>query len=303
MIIAALAAALTVPGPGEALNGPWLSWSLTIVAFILQGLNIDIQSILRGGKVLRLFVWGFLVAYLLAPALASACGAAFRMKDDDLVGLLLICCMTPTIASGVIISGRAGADRTTAIVLTVALVFTGLLVIPLGLNIVFARSTAIDGANLTRQLLLTVLVPMVLGQAIRLAVPALVRRPAFQRVNRDLPPLLIGLLVYSSLAPHADRLLHVSAARLIVLVLTAGIVHGTLLGVGYLTAKRLLAVDRQKSLALAFVSSQKSVAMGAPIWSSLFAASFPLAILPPIVFHALQTLLDGFLATRLRRIE
>jgi sodium/bile acid cotransporter 7 len=298
MIAIALGAAIVVPGPGIAMKALGLSGPITFLVFILQGLSIDLKNFARGGRIVRVFLWGFVLAYVLAPLLGFACAAAFRLKADDLVGFLLICSMTPTIASGVIVSARAGGARTTAIALTVVLTLAGLLVIPFILSVLLARSVQLRVADLARQLTLTVLVPTLLGQAVRRIFPSLVERPAIRRLNKDAPAVLIGLTIYLSLAPQAGKLLHVSAARLLVLVLAAGIVHGVLLVGGYLFAKKPLAIDRPRCLAVAFVGSQKSLAVCAPIWGSLFAAAFPVAILPPIIFHAFQIFLDGFLATR-----
>jgi predicted Na+-dependent transporter len=301
MIAAALVAALCAPGPGIAMKTLGFSAPLTFLLFLLQGLSIEAKDFLRGGRILRLFLWGFLLSYVLAPLMGYACSAAFRMRNDDAVGFLLICSMTPTIASGVVISGRAGGEKTTAIALTVVLVFIGMLVIPLSLNALLSRSVEVPRADLARQLVVTVLIPTVLGQAIRLIFPALMEHEAVRRLDKDAPSVLIGLTIYISLAPQADKLLSVSPARVAMLVAASLVVHGALLGSGYLVSRKALAIDRPKSLAVAFVCSQKSLALGAPIWGSLFAAAYPLAILPPIVFHASQIFLDGFLATRAAR--
>ena len=301
MIAAALVTAIVVPGPGIAMKTLGFSGPITFLVFLLQGLSIDLKNFVRGGRIIPVFLWGFALAYVLAPLLGAACGAVFGMRDDDLVGFLLICSMTPTIASGVILSGRAGGEKTTAIALTVVLMLLGLLVIPLILSILLARQVELRVADLVRQLVFTVLVPTILGQAARLIFPRLMENKALRRLDKDAPAVLIGLTIYISLAPQAAKLHGVSAVKLLVLVLAALVVHGALLGSGYVVSKKVLGIDRPRSLSVAFVCSQKSLALGAPIWGSLFAAAYPLAILPLVVFHAFQIFLDGFLATRAAR--
>jgi predicted Na+-dependent transporter len=301
MIATALVVAIVAPGPGIAMKTLGFSGPITFLVFLLQGLSVDLKNFARGGRIIRLFLWGFLLAYVLAPLLGYAGSAAFGLRNDDLVGFLLMCSMTPTIASGVILSGRAGGERTTAIALTVVLMLVGMLVIPFTLGILLSQAVALRVSDLVRQLVLTVLVPTILGQAIRLVFPSLMERAAIRRLDKDAPAVMIGLTIYISLAPQADKLQGVSAARLLTLVLAALLVHGALLVSGYLVSNRLLGIDRPKSLSVAFVCSQKSLALGAPIWGNLFAAAYPLAILPPIVFHTFQLLLDGFLATRAAR--
>lgn len=90
MILAALALALLAPGPGNAMKALGLSTPLTCLVFLLQGLGIELKDFLKGGRLVSVFAWGFLLAYLLAPLFGWACSAAFRMRDDDLVGFLLI---------------------------------------------------------------------------------------------------------------------------------------------------------------------------------------------------------------------
>jgi len=303
MILAALAFALIAPGPGNAMKALGLSTPLTCLVFFLQGLSIELKDFLKGGRLVSVFVWGFLLACLLAPLFGWACSAAFGMKDDDLVGFLLMCTMTPTIASGVVIAGRAGGEKTTAIALTVVLVFVGMLVIPFSLKLLLSRTVAVPQADLLRQLVFTVLVPTVVGQGMRLLFPKIMQNPAFRRIDKDAPSVLIGLLVYLSLAPQAGKLAGISLVKLLVLAAAAFLVHSSLLAGGYVVSRRVLAIDRPKSLALTFVCSQKSLALGAPIWGNLFAAAYPLAILPLVVFHAFQIFLDGFLATRAARTQ
>jgi predicted Na+-dependent transporter len=140
-----------------------------------------------------------------------------------------------------------------------------MLVIPFILNILLSRAVEIPLMELARQLLFTVFIPTMLGQAIRMIFPTFMERAVVKRVDKDLPSVLIGLTVYLSLAPQASKLLNVSAARLLILVLAAFLVHGALLGSGYLVSRKLLAIDRPKSLSVSFVCSQKSIALGVPI--------------------------------------
>jgi sodium/bile acid cotransporter 7 len=303
MIAIALVTAVVVPGPGIAIKSLRLTGPITFLVFLFQGLGIDLKNFMRGGRIVRVFLWGFALAYVLAPLLGYGCSAVLGMRDDDLVGFLLMCSMTPTIASGVIISGRAGGERTTAVALTVVMTLTGLLVIPFTLSILLARTVQLKVADLVLQLALTVLVPAILGQATRLIFPRLIEHAAVRRLDKDAPAVLIGLTIYISLAPQAALLNGISFVRLLMLVLAALVVHGALLGSGYVVSRKLLAIDRPKSLSVAFVGSQKSLGLGAPVWSSLFAAAYPLAILPLVIFHASQIFLDGFLATRAARTQ
>jgi predicted Na+-dependent transporter len=303
MIAIALVTAIVIPGPGIAMKTLGLSSPITFLVFLLQGLGIDLKNFVRGGGIVRVFLWGFALAYVLAPILGYGCSAVLRMRDDDLVGFLLMCSMTPTIASGVIVAGRAGGERATAVALTVVLTLAGLLVIPATLSILLARTVQLKIADLVLQLALTVLVPAIIGQAARLIFPRLMEHAAVRRVDKDAPSVLIGLTIYISLAPQASRLGGVSAGKLLVLLLAALAVHGALLGIGYAVARRALKIERSKSLSVAFVGSQKSLALGAPVWGTLFAAAYPLAILPLVIFHASQIFLDGFLATRAARIQ
>ena len=301
MIAAALALAVLLPGPGTAMKTLGFTGPITFLVFLLQGLSIDVKNFARGGRIIPLFLWGFVLAYVLAPLLGYACSAAFGLKNDDLVGFLLICSMTPTIASGVIVSGRAGGEKATAVALTVVLMLAGMAVIPFILRILLSRAVELKVADLARQLVFTVLVPTILGQAARLIRPGLMDHAAVRRIDKDVPAVLIGLTIYISLAPQADKLGGISAGKLLILASASLVVHGALLAGGYLVSRKVLAIDRPKSLSVAFVCSQKSLALGAPIWGSLFAVTFPLAILPLVIFHALQLFLDGFLATRAAR--
>ena len=205
MIAAALVLAVVLPGPGTTMKTLGFSGPITFLVFLLQGLSIDLKNFARGGRIIPLFLWGFVLAYVLAPLFGYACSSAFGLKNDDLVGFLLICSMTPTVASGVILSGRAGGDKAAAVALTVVLMLAGMAVIPFTLKILLSRAIELKVADLARQLVITVLVPTVLGQAARLIFPRLMDHAALRRFDKDAPAVLIGLTIYISLAPQAGR--------------------------------------------------------------------------------------------------
>ena len=65
---------------------------------------------------------------------------------------------------------------------------------------------------------------------------------------------------------------------------------------GYITSLRGLRVDEFKARAVAIVCSQKSIAVAVPIWASVFAEQYPLSLIPAIIFHFFQILVDVAIA-------
>jgi predicted Na+-dependent transporter len=104
------------------------------------------------------------------------------------------------------------------------------------------------------------------------------------------------MIVYLSCASQADRLRELTLCHLATLLVPSLAVHLTLLVVGYLGAKHLFRIQEPGCRALAIVCSQKTLPIAIATWSIAFAQIYPLAVLPPLIFHPSQILSDGLLA-------
>lgn len=296
VLVIGLAAVLALLAPrlGLALKDLGLIPPMIVIIFLCQGAGLDARRFRHAGAYLALLAWGFVVAFVAAPAAGWAAMELLGWEGDDRIGFLLMCCMGPTLVSGIVIATRAGGEREAAALLTIVLNLLAVVTIPFTLALTVGGEGAVDQWGLLTKLLLLVLVPAMVGQALRLRWPVSVgtRRGLFTL----LPIILLGCTIYLALSERAEDLRGLGLHRLLLLVLPALGVHYLLMVVGYAGARWGLRSDPRRSTALAVVCSQKTIPVAIAIWSTEFAADYPLALIPPIVFHLAQIYGDGMLA-------
>jgi predicted Na+-dependent transporter len=286
--------ALLAPQAGLALKDLGLIPPMIVVIFLCQGAGIDARRFRHAGSYLALLAWGCVIAFALAPAAGWAVMALLGWEGDDRLGFLLICCMGPTLVSGIVIATQAGGEREGAALLTIVLNLLAVLTIPFTLALTVGGEGAIDRWGLLTKLLLLVLLPAIVGQLLRLRWPLLVATRS--GLISLLPIILLGCTIYLALSERSGELRGLGLPRLLQLVLPALAVHYLLMGVGYAGARWGLRSERRRATALAVVSSQKTIPVAIAIWSTEFAAEYPLALIPPIIFHLTQIYGDGLLA-------
>jgi len=158
---------------------------------------------------------------------------------------------------------------------------------------------AVDIGGMVRDLLLLLILPVACGQALR-SVPVLARWTVRWRV---LLGVVSQLLVFSVILKAAvevfERLRQDDAAPLrwsdgvLVAILCLGIHLGAFAG-GFWSSKGLC-FDRPSQIAVAFSCSQKTLPVALLLFE-YFKEKYPLAVVPMVLYHVEQLLVDTFLA-------
>ncbi len=291
--LATLLAALA-PALGLYLESFGLSKLFIIAIFVLQGLGLQVRSFKNGAELGRALVWGTLVAYGLGPLFGYMLIRSLHWEDADRVGFILICCSTPTIVSGIVVATRAGGDPATALLLTVLVSALGILSLPFNLSWTLGAIYPIDQLALAKKLLFFILLPALTGGILRSRFPSLGERSVGLRKHG--PVALLGLTVFASLSPFAASIRALSLLRVLGLLWPALLVHSLLLGVAYYLGRSVWRMSEKVTMATAFVTSQKSLPVAIAVWSGVMASKYPLAIIPPLIFHPSQIIFDTFMA-------
>jgi predicted Na+-dependent transporter len=296
-LLAATVLAFVVPELGKRLKELGVVAPGIALIFICQGAAFDSGAVQRGARFASVLLLGALISFVAAPALGVIAMHVLGWEGDDRLGFLLMCSMAPTLASGIIIVAEAEGDRVTAMLLAIALNMGAVLAVPVSLGCILGDSVAIARGPLFLKLTGLILLPALFGQFLRRhKVAGIASR---KRLLKLAPIFIIGLVVFVSLSEHTTRLRQFEAVQLLRLIVPAFVVHIILLGVGFTVALRLCRMPRSVSVAVAILCSQKTLPVAIAVWSTEFAARYPLALLPPIVFHLTQLYTDSFLAPRL----
>ena len=292
VILAALVAAIVAPHIGIMLKARNLIVMLTMLVFFFQGLGFDAMGARKLNGWLKISIIGLLTSQILAPVLGWVAVHILDWQGDRYVGFLLMCCMAPTLVSGTVIATSAGGDRGVSLFLTIALNLLAIVLIPLNLKWTLGSDVDMNQWLLLKKLVITVLLPGLAGQMFRRMVP---RSAEFRNLINYAPILCLGFVIFMSISSQVDRLRQAEAMEIVSIILPALLVHYLLFAFAWYS-NRSARLPYSVNTALSFVCSQKTLPVAVIVWQQMFADTYPMALIPPIVFHLGQIYGDGFLA-------
>jgi sodium/bile acid cotransporter 7 len=149
-----------------------------------------------------------------------------------------------------------------------------------------------------RALVLVLVLPVVLGQAAR-RLPGVPAGMARHRVVLGaVARLLVASVLIAAAVDAASQAELLSAGLVLATLAVCGVVHltGLLLG---LWGGRLLGLARADRIAVAFAGSQKTLPVALFLYGAYYRGDYPLAVLPLLLYHAAQLLVDTLIADRL----
>ncbi len=296
-IAVVVAAAFLFPELGHAVRRYRVLHAAIFLAFLVTGASLDARAIREQLRNARTLLAAAGSALLLVPVGAYVLARlAFPDVPDFVVGVTLIAAAPVTLASGTVMTTVALGNVALSLFICIAVNLAGLLTMPavLALLLRLGETVRLPVLEVFGGLALTILLPVALGQAIR------------PRVRRWLgawtSPFQQGvvlLIIFNAVSSSADRVagaggilaalaVFTFALRLLVLALNYGIA-------------RALRLDPPSTSAFTIHVSQKTLTVSYLVWSGYFAAAYPLAMLPGIVYHLTQMAMDTLLARLFRR--
>lgn len=277
------------------------------IVFFLRGLTLA-PGQLRAGLAnwrLHLAVQGtvFLAFPLVAGAVIRIAGEA--MGSAVSAGIFFLAALPAATTSPVAMTALARGNVAGAIVSGTFSMFLGVLVTPLWMDWYLTDSgMALDLADVFFRMVLVIILPILLGQAMR----ALLRSAVKEALSglRWLDQLTLFALVMNSFSDSVHEqvwrdtgVLTLLALVLLCLALVVIVAALTILVAGY------LGLGRGDTVAAIFCGTKKSLGDGVRMADIMFAGSpvIGVVILPVMIFHFLQLLLAALLARFLSRNE
>ena len=271
-------------------------------AFLLTGMSLETSSVLEQLKEVKVLVAALVSSLIFFPAAAFYAARFFLGAWPDFVmGALIIGAAPVTVASGTVMTAMAGGNVPLSLFICVLGNFAAILTIPFMLNLILAfDNTAIHlpVLQMLMGLILKVLVPTLIG---------LVLRP---RVKHGLAPhkaklsifnqCIVLLIILNALASSRDSILDVGPMLFTVLTFMIGL-HVFMLIFNHSLA-RIIGLDLPSIAAFTIHTSQKTLTVSYLVWAGYFAAAYPMALIPAIVYHLTQMIMDTFVAHRFGRV-
>jgi sodium/bile acid cotransporter 7 len=269
--------------------------------FFLHGVRLPREALLGGLRDWRLHLAILAATYAVFPL----AGLALKEIAPELltpalwVGILFLCALPSTVQSSIAFTSIARGNVAGAVTAAAASNLIGVLLTPLLISLMLSTSGADFSFGGILRIVALLLLPFVLGHALR---PLLLRfvqgRPA---LTTGIDKGTILLAVYGAFSAAAVEGLwsRIPPAALVSLVAICSVLLAAILAVTAAIG-RIGRFNRGSRAAILFCGSVKSLASGVPMARILFpgpAAGF--VILPIMIFHSLQLIVCAWIASRM----
>eukprot|EP00440_Ansanella_granifera_P065757 gb/GFBE01071317.1/.p1 GENE.gb/GFBE01071317.1/~~gb/GFBE01071317.1/.p1 ORF type:complete len:336 (+),score=83.49 gb/GFBE01071317.1/:1-1008(+) len=296
---------LVFPKPGELLGEVQigslrLPQVAVVVIFIISGLCLDSVSDCLQYKALTLAI---ILVLFVTPLIAWPIlhfGQGY-VDETLLQGLALFCVVPTTLSSGVTMVTQAKGNVSLAVLLTTVTNLLGVATMPWSVTKIFAASVPIKPMEMLFELVWLTLVPLVIGMSLRKVVPV---AKDFAKNNKKVLGLsqnsCILLVVLLMTSGAQSKIVSTDASDLSICLAMAGGVHLVYRVVGYVVATAAQLPGREW-VTVVLMCSQKSLPVCVSVLSALPPAlrrNSGLMIVPCIMAHAAQLIIDSMLAVR-----
>ncbi|KAL4439853.1 hypothetical protein ABPG75_002854 [Micractinium tetrahymenae] len=276
--------ALAWPVPGRAvisvtiLNGEVhvIQEVNIIIVFFISGLVLkteDIQAALRH----KLGVaYGLLSILFVTPCLGFAFRAIPLVPSEFAAGLTLFAAVPTTLGIGVSLVRTCKGNEGLALLLTVASNLLGIFTMPIWLKALFHGSSLdvhVDIPNLLAKLVITILVPSVIGKALRELPPLNKRVKKFTADWKTTLSLFsvfnLAMIVWQSLSGARDKLFEQQFVQILYVILLAIGQHLAYLLFNFPILQYVFKMPLVERIATGVMSSQKSAPVAVTVISYL----------------------------------
>jgi sodium/bile acid cotransporter 7 len=264
----------------------------------LMSAPLDLRRSLSGRHAVAAAGVAVAVNTLVAGPLAWLMGRP--LIEPLAIGLVLAALSPCTMASAAVWTRRGGGNDAIALMVTVVTSLLSVVSLPAWAWLLIGKgqNVEVDAVELAGKMLLYVVLPIGLAQAMRAWAPCRLwcdrhrLRLSYTAQLGLLLMVLMGAVRCGELLSGGDSTLRLIDWGMLIVITAA--VHLALFALGWHWSKAIGA-PRGDMLAAAISGSQKTLAVGLSV-----AMEFgPLAILPMIVYHTLQLLIDAVLVEKL----
>ena len=272
------------------------------LVFLLYGLTLSPQKMRQGILNWRLHTVVQLSTFLIFPLVGLAFQSAFGHQLDPALalGVFYLCALPSTVSSSVAMTSIARGNVPGAIFNASLSSLIGVFITPLWINAyLHAQGTSMALGPVILKIVLLVLLPIVIGQALR---PFVLRWiEAHIAAAKMLDRATILAIVANSFADSVAEgvwAAHGLSTLLLIAVISVAlfwVIYGIMLGIS-----RIMGFNREDRIAALFCGSKKSLASGVPMAKIMFGASptVGLIIAPIMLFHLLQLIMVSVIARR-----
>jgi len=294
--------AFYLPGVGLFVKTYKILNIFIFLGFFLTGLTLDTSYILEQLKNVRVLLAALISSLFLFPAIAYLLARLFFKAPPDIaLGVLIIGVAPATIASGTVMTALALGNIPLSLFICVLTNFASILTIPFILTQLLQYTGAsidLPVAGMLFSLVLKVLVPTLIGQILQPYLAALIH--PYKKQVSIFNQTIVLMIILNAMSSAADRLLGSDITIVWLFVFMFGL-HTLILATNF-GISRLIRLDLPSTAAFTIHTSQKTLTISYIVWAEHFYHSHPMALIPPIVYHLTQSIVDTWVAHRFRRV-
>ncbi|PPS18294.1 hypothetical protein GOBAR_AA02285 [Gossypium barbadense] len=276
-----------------------LSKFSTFGIFVVSGLTLRSDAIGAAVKAWPVGLFGLCSILFFTPYFSRIILLIPLQPQEFVTGLAIFSCMPTTLSSAVALTQLAGGNSALALAMTVLSNLLGILIIPFSISkfIAVGVGVYVPTAQLLKSLVLTLLVPLILGKVILLGKKKLLLINA----------VFLSLVPWMQVSRSRSLLMMVKPAAFIVAIGMGMLLHLGLLAFNALAIRSLSAISgghksifskKENAQAALLVASQKTLPVMVAVVQQLGSAfgESGLLVLPCVAAHLIQIVLDSFLA-------
>ncbi|WCJ19085.1 Sodium Bile acid symporter family [Euphorbia peplus] len=308
-LIGGVALGLANPTFGCLADKYSLSKASTFGIFFISGLTLRNGEIGAALKAWLVGVFGLCSILLFTPYISKLILQVQLQPQEFVTGLALFCCMPTTLSSGVALTQLAGGNAALALAMTVVSNLLGILLVPFSISrfIGAGVGVSVPTKQLLQSLVLTLLIPLILGKVFRESSKGLAdfvdqNRKLFSKMST----IFLSLVPWIQVSRSRSLLLMVKPAVFLVAIGMGVSLHLILFTFNVVAIRMLASIaggdqtvfaKKENSVAFVLVSSQKTLPVMAAVVEQLGGAfgESGLLILPCVAAHLNQIIIDSFI--------
>lgn len=310
----ALLMAMVWPAPGKAVGAlqvgdiKIIQALNNIMVFLISGLTLksdDLRALLRQWPA---WLYGVAGILLITPCAGFAMVHLPLTPSEFAAGLAIFCVVPTTLGVGVALTAASRGNQALALFLTVVTNLLGIVTVPYTLRLVLANTGAVtvEPQSLVVKLIITVLVPTVVGKLLQVCVPGMQGWVSRHKTKLSMfSTINLAMIVWQTLSGAQSILVRLPLVHVVVVIAVSSGLHVVFLAFNALVCKYILRFERREGVAVLIMASQKSapVAVTVITYMTTDSAQQGLLALPCIIGQLAQIFIGAVLVRLLRSLK
>ena len=270
------------------------------LAFFVTGLSLDTSYLNRRDLQAKAALAAIVSSLVLIPLLSWAL-ASYLFPLEFIIGVCIIATAPVSVVSGTVMTAIGRGNIPLSVLICLLGNSVGIFTIPFSLQLLVGDAGNIDlpVLKMLASLVTTVLVPIVLGKLAQPVLKACIAR--YKAAFSVFQQCIVLLIIFNAFAGSGAK---VGAAGAMLPALFAFMVglHSLVLLLNYGIC-RVIRLDRPSTTAFTIHASQKTLTVSYLVWAGCFAVQYPLAVIPGIIYHLTQMVMDTLVAERFKKLS